>query len=126
APWSRNPRPWPPRSSPMASPPGRTTRPRAAPPGPLPRALSAVGQRSLTFYLLQSVLLVPLMAACGLGIAAHISTTASVAFAFAVLLLSLPFVCGIVARGIRGPAERLLLPMTYGKHDPLPGRAHPC
>lgn len=94
-------------------------------PGPLPRALSAVGQRSLTFYLLQSVLLVPLMAAWGLGIAAHISTTGAVAIAFVVWLLCLPIASVMDARGMRGPAERLLRAMTYGKHDPRPGRAHP-
>src|SRR5699024_1087151 len=94
-------------------------------PGPLPRALSAVGQRSLTIYLLQSVLLVPLMAAWGLGIAAHISTTGAVAIAFAVWLLCLPIASVMDARGMRGPAERLLRAMTYGKHDPRPGRAHP-
>src|SRR5699024_12301786 len=80
--------------------PGRST-------GPLPRALSAVGQRSLTFYLLQSVLLVPLMAAWGLGIAAHISTTGAVASAFVVWLLCLPIASVMDARGMRGRAERL-------------------
>ncbi|MDN5600642.1 MAG: DUF418 domain-containing protein, partial [Brachybacterium sp.] len=100
--------------------------PSAAPPAPV-RVLAAVGQRSLTFYLFQSLLLAPLMAAWGLGLAPHLSTWSAVAIAFGVWLLSLPIAAWMDARGIRGPAERLLRRMTYGKHDPRgrPDRAGP-
>ncbi|WP_262424433.1 DUF418 domain-containing protein [Brachybacterium sp. Z12] len=82
------------------------------------RALSAVGQRSLTFYLFQSLLLAPLLAAWGLGLAPHLSTASAVAVALGVWLLSLPLAAWMDSRGMRGPAEVLLRRMTYGKHDP--------
>lgn len=92
-------------------------------PGPLVRALSAVGQRSLTFYLFQSVILVPVFAAWGLGIGPHVSTTGAVAIAFAVWAVSLPLAQLLDARGARGPAEVVLRRLTYGKHDPRPQRS---
>lgn len=94
----------------------------SAPTG-LVRALSAVGQRSLTFYLFQSLLLAPLLAAWGLGLAPHLSTASAVALAFGVWLLSLPIAAWMGSRGIRGPAELLLRRMTYGKHDPAQTRS---
>ena len=90
----------------------------AAAPSALVRALSAVGQRSLTFYLFQSLLLAPLLAAWGLGLAPHLSTASAVAVALGVWLLSLPLAVWMDSRGMRGPAEVLLRRMTYGKHDP--------
>ncbi|MGP9581375.1 DUF418 domain-containing protein [Brachybacterium sp. AOP42-C2-15] len=90
----------------------------AAAPTGLVRALSAVGQRSLTFYLFQSLLLAPLLAAWGLGLAPHLSTASAVAVALGVWLLSLPLAAWMDSRGLRGPAEVLLRRMTYGKHDP--------
>ncbi|HEX7353157.1 DUF418 domain-containing protein [Brachybacterium sp.] len=93
---------------------------RTREPGPLERTLAAVGQRSLTFYLFQSLLLAPLMAAWGLGLGGSLSTAPALAIAFAVWLLSLPIATWMDARGIRGPAERLLRRMTYGKIDPAP------
>ncbi|WP_304502226.1 DUF418 domain-containing protein [Brachybacterium sp. FME24] len=85
--------------------------------GPVPRALSAVGQRSLTFYLFQSLLLAPLMAAWGLGLGGHLGTATAVAIAFGVWLLSLPLAALMDSRNLRGPAELLLRRMTYGAHD---------
>jgi len=107
---------WQGRRAGRASAPGRST-------GPLVRALSALGQRSLTFYLFQSVVLAPLFAAWGLGVAQYVSTTGAVAIAFAVWLLSLPIALAMDSRGLRGPAEMLLRKMTYGTHDPRPERA---
>lgn len=103
------------RRSGHAPPPDRT-------PGPLVRALSALGQRSLTFYLFQSVVLAPLFAAWGLGVAQHVATTGALAIAFAVWVISLPIALAMDSRGLRGPAETLLRTMTYGKHDPRPTR----
>lgn len=104
---------------------GRTTAdapPADRTPGRLVRALSAIGQRSLTFYLFQSVILAPLFAAWGLGVAQHVSTTGALAIAFAVWLVSLPIAYLMDTRGMRGPAELLLRKVTYGKHDPRPER----
>lgn len=92
--------------------------PAASVPRGIVRALAAVGQRSLTFYLFQSLLLVPLMASWGLGLAPHLSTVSAVAIAFGVWLFSLPIAAWMDSRGMRGPAELLLRRMTYGKHDP--------
>ena len=89
-------------------------------PGVVERTLAAVGQRSLTFYLFQSLLLAPLMASWGLGLGGTLSTAPSIAIAFAVWLVSLPIAAWMGARGIRGPAERLLRRMTYGRIDPAP------
>lgn len=84
----------------------------------LMRALSAVGQRSLTFYLFQSLLLAPLLAAWGLGLSPYLSTASAVGIAFAVWLLSLPIAAWMDSRGMRGPAEALLRRLTYGTRDP--------
>ncbi|MGO1926366.1 MAG: DUF418 domain-containing protein, partial [Brachybacterium tyrofermentans] len=85
--------------------------------GPVPRALSAVGQRSLTFYLFQSLLLAPLMAAWGIGLGGHLGTAAAVGIALGVWMLSLPLAALMDSRNLRGPAELLLRRMTYGAHD---------
>ncbi|WP_422115469.1 DUF418 domain-containing protein [Brachybacterium sp. UNK5269] len=98
--------------------------PAAAPQG-VARALAAVGQRSLTFYLFQSLLLAPLMASWGLGLAPQLSTASAVGIAFGVWLLSLPIAAWMDARGMRGPAERLLRRLTYGRHDRPAGAARP-
>lgn len=88
--------------------------------GVLERALAAVGQRSLTFYLFQSLLLAPLMASWGLGLGGILSTAPALAIAFGVWLVSLPIAAWMDARGMRGPAETLLRRMTYGRIDPAP------
>ena len=84
--------------------------------GPV-RAVAAVGQRSLTFYLFQSLVFAPLLSAWGLGLGQHLSTTASTALALGVWLVSVGIAAWMDARGMRGPAERLLRRMTYGKLD---------
>src|SRR5699024_2371603 len=100
-----------------ASAPSETVAP-AGPPTGIVRVLAAVGQRSLSFYLFQSVLLAPLLASWGLGLSPRLSTASAVGIALAVWLLSLPLAAWMESRGIRGPAERLLRRMAYGKHDP--------
>ena len=101
---------------------GESAPARTREPGLLERTLAAVGQRSLTFYLFQSLLLAPLMAAWGLGLGGTLSTAPSLAVAFGVWLLSLPIAAWMGARGMRGPAERLLRRMTYGRIDPTTRR----
>ncbi|MGP5684020.1 DUF418 domain-containing protein [Brachybacterium alimentarium] len=90
----------------------------AAEPRALTRALSAVGQRSLTFYLFQSLMLAPLMAEWGLGLGVRLSTASAVGIAIGVWLISLPIAAWMDAQKLRGPAELLLRRLTYGRHDP--------
>ena len=81
------------------------------------RAIAAVGQRSLTFYLFQSIIFAPLLAAWGFGLGQHLSTTASTALALGVWLISVLIAGWMASRDMRGPAERLLRRLTYGKQD---------
>lgn len=81
------------------------------------RAIAAVGQRSLTFYLFQSVIFAPLLAAWGFGLGQHLSTTTSTALALGVWLVSVLIAGWMASRDMRGPAERLLRRLTYGKQD---------
>ncbi|MDO5499366.1 MAG: DUF418 domain-containing protein, partial [Propionibacteriaceae bacterium] len=81
--------------------------------GPVTRAFAAVGSRSLTFYLFQSVIFAPLLSAWGLGLGERINTTLAVAIAFGIWLASLVIASLLEARNLRGPAEVLLRKMTY-------------
>ncbi len=82
-------------------------------PGPL-RALAATGERSLTAYLLQSVLFAPLLSAWGLGLGDTIPTAGAYLLAVAVWAVTVA-ICALLARaGRRGPAEVLLRRLTYG------------
>ncbi|HEU0090021.1 MAG TPA: DUF418 domain-containing protein [Pseudonocardiaceae bacterium] len=83
-------------------------------PGPVLRALSACGQRSLTCYLLQSVVFVAVLAAYGGGFGnrvgiVEIALLATGTWVVTVLLAEL-----MARRGYRGPAEVLLRRLTYG------------
>ena len=93
-------------------------------------AVAAVGKRSLTSYLLQSVVFAPLLTAWGLGLGARIGTATAFAIAAGVWLLSVLLAVLLERRGMRGPAEALLRRLTYGRGDaasaspaspPLPG-----
>jgi uncharacterized membrane protein YeiB len=90
-------------------------------PGPVAYALQAVGKRSLTFYLAQSVVFAPLMSAWGLGLGAVLSSW-SIALA-AMLTWALTVVIAVLLerRGVRGPAETLLRRLAYPTR-PLPPR----
>src|SRR5699024_4975380 len=93
---------------------GRSLRP----PSGIVRVLAAVGQRSLSFYLLQSVLLAPLLASWGLGLSPQLSTASAVGIALAAWLARLPLAAWMDSREIRGPAERPPRRETHGTHDP--------
>jgi uncharacterized protein len=84
-------------------------------PGPVARALAATGERSLTFYLFQSVvfvvLLTPLPYALGLG--SRLGTAATAALALATWLVSVVIADTMRRRDVRGPAEILLRRLTY-------------
>ncbi|GAA2014182.1 DUF418 domain-containing protein [Brevibacterium samyangense] len=85
-------------------------------PGPrgLTWAIVAVGKRSLSCYLLQSVLCAPVLAAWGLGLGADLTSATMAAYAVAVWLLTMVFACVLEVLGKKGPAEVLLRRLTYG------------
>jgi uncharacterized membrane protein YeiB len=83
-------------------------------PGPLRFAVEAVGRRSLTCYLLQSVLLAPLLSAWGLGLGGRIDTTTAYLIAVGAWVVTVAFAILLARAGRRGPAEVLLRRVTYG------------
>ena len=81
--------------------------------GPVTTAIRAVGTRSMTFYLAQSLVFAPVMSAWGLGLGAELSSWSIVAFAIVVWVVSVAVAALMERRGIRGPAETLLRRLTY-------------
>ncbi|WP_084351619.1 DUF418 domain-containing protein [Millisia brevis] len=76
-------------------------------------ALQALGKRSLSGYLAQSLILAPLLSAWGLGLGSQLSIWSVVVVALAVWGATL-WVATIHERaGRRGPAEQLLRRLTY-------------
>ncbi|MDA0566025.1 DUF418 domain-containing protein [Streptomonospora sp. S1-112] len=84
--------------------------------GAVVSALAATGQRSMTAYLLQSVVWAALIPPYALNIAPHLSDAQAVGLGAAVWLGTV-VVCDILRRtGFRqGPAEWFLRRMTYGR-----------
>ncbi|QHT57669.1 DUF418 domain-containing protein [Cellulomonas sp. H30R-01] len=82
---------------------------------PVVRAVTAVGERSLTSYLLQSVMLAPLLSAWGLGLGGRIGTATAAALAVTVWLVTVAVAVALDRTGRRGPAEVLLRRLTYGR-----------
>jgi uncharacterized membrane protein YeiB len=81
--------------------------------GPVRRALVACGRRSLSAYLAQSLLLVPLLAPWGLGLGGRLGTAAAAGLAAGVWVLTVVWTAVLERRGRRGPAEVLLRRMVY-------------
>ncbi|MGA4670602.1 DUF418 domain-containing protein [Propionibacteriaceae bacterium Y1923] len=79
------------------------------------QAVSAVGQRSLSSYLWQSLLLAPLLSAWGFALGDDIGTWQAMLLATAVWLASVVICDQLARRGRRGPAEVVLRKITYGK-----------
>lgn len=89
-------------------------------PGPVITALAACGQRSMTCYLLQSVVFVAVLAAYGGGLGnrlglLEIAAVATLTWALTVLLAD-----AMNRHGYRGPAETLLRHLTYRTPVPIP------
>ncbi|MEV1292528.1 DUF418 domain-containing protein [Pseudonocardia sp. NPDC049635] len=89
-------------------------------PGPVGFAISAVGKRSLTSYLGQSVLCAPLLAAWGLGWGAVLGSATMALFATGVWLVTLAYAVLLERRGKPGPAEAGLRRLVY--RDTAQGR----
>ena len=70
--------------------------------------MTAVGQRSLTCYLLQSVLMVPLLPAWTLALGGVLGTAQAALFAIAVYLVTVAIALLLRSWGDRRPAETLL------------------
>ncbi|GAA0925618.1 DUF418 domain-containing protein [Nonomuraea longicatena] len=81
--------------------------------GPVVTALAACGQRSMTCYLLQSVVFVALLAPYTAGLGAWLGTAATAVLAIATWA-STVVVAELMRRaGMRGPAETLLRRLVY-------------
>jgi uncharacterized protein len=81
---------------------------------PAVQAITAVGRRSLSCYLAQSVVFAPILSAWGLGLGAVLSSATVALFAIAVWLATAVLALAAERRGLRGPAEVLLRRLVYG------------
>lgn len=79
------------------------------------RLIAAIGQRSMSSYLLQSVLFAPLLCAWGFGLGDGLGAGWAALIALAVWGCSLLMSALLDAQGRRGPAETLLRKITYGR-----------
>lgn len=77
------------------------------------QAVVALGRRSLSGYLAQSVLFIPLLAAWGFGLGAHLSSWSAAVVALATWSLTVAGAYALERSGRRGPAEILLRKLTY-------------
>jgi len=83
--------------------------------GPVAAAIGAVGKRSLSSYLAQSVIFAPLLCAWGLGLGAVLGSAGAAALAIGIWLVTVVG-CSMLERlGLRGPAEWLLRRLAYGR-----------
>lgn len=81
--------------------------------GLIHRALVACGRRSLTCYLLQSIVFVAVLAAYGGGLGTELGTTAAATVAAATWLLTVGIAVLLERFTSRGPAEAVLRRLTY-------------
>ncbi|MDQ4103595.1 MAG: DUF418 domain-containing protein [Actinomycetota bacterium] len=82
-------------------------------PAPVVAALAACGQRSLTCYLLQSLVFVAVLAAYGGGLGDRFGITATALLAAATWALTVLLAVAMSRRNYRGPAETLIRRLTY-------------
>ena len=83
--------------------------------GPVVTALAACGQRSLTCYLLQSVVFVAVLASYGGGLGDELGIAQTAVLATATWAVIVVVAEVMRRRGYRGPFEVLLRRLTYGK-----------
>lgn len=77
-------------------------------------AVAALGERSLSGYLAQSVVLAPLLSEWGLGLGGRIGTAQATALAVVVWLTTVAGAMVMARSGRRGPFEVVLRRLTYG------------
>lgn len=80
----------------------------------IPGALAAVGERSLTSYLLQSFIMAPLLAAWGFGLGEDLGYLGAFGVAFGTWLVTVAVAVALDKAGKRGPFEVVLRRLTYG------------
>jgi uncharacterized membrane protein YeiB len=78
-------------------------------------AVTAVGERSLSCYLLQSLLFAPVLSAWGLGVGHRLGTTPAYGIAVGVWAITVVFAVLLRRAGRRGPFEVLLRRLSYGR-----------
>jgi len=83
--------------------------------GPVVTALADCGQRSMTCYLLQSVVFVAVLAAYGGGLGDRFSLAATAVLATATWALTVLLAHAMARLSYRGPAELLLRRLTYAR-----------
>jgi uncharacterized protein len=83
-------------------------------PGRITTAIAAIGQRSLSCYLLQSVVFMLVCAPYALGLGGRLGFAAAAGVAVAIWLVSVLLADLLRHIGPRGPAEALLRRLTYG------------
>ncbi|MBO4238006.1 DUF418 domain-containing protein [Pseudonocardia alni] len=91
----------------------------SVPGGRVARALVALGRRSLSGYLAQSVAFVALFPVWTLGLGAGLPLWAATLCGAGVWLVTVVVAVAVGRRGHRGPAEVLLRRLTYGR-SPVP------
>ncbi|MFT2710647.1 DUF418 domain-containing protein [Clavibacter sp. Sh2126] len=96
-----------------------------AAPGPVLGALIAVGRRSMTCYLLQSVLFAILLEPWALGLGVGAGTARIALVAIGVWLVTVAVAVALERRGIAGPAERAIRRLSYGRPPARPTPAGP-
>lgn len=79
----------------------------------LPGVLGAVGERSMTAYLLQSVVFFTVLTGWGFGLGARLGAAGDAVVAVAAWGLIAVAMVGLARRGARGPAEALIRRLTY-------------
>jgi uncharacterized protein len=81
--------------------------------GPLTRAVAAVGQRSLTFYLFDSVVVAVILHHDLIGLGAHVDSLGAIAVALAVWLTAVALAAWLDRAGRPGPADALMRRLVY-------------
>jgi uncharacterized protein len=94
---------------------GHRLRTRGRSLGPAGTMVAAVGRRSLSCYLAQSLLCAPLLAAWGLGWGSVLHNASMLAFAVGVWVVIALGAYALERAGRRGPAEVLLRRLVYGR-----------
>ncbi|MCS3781082.1 DUF418 domain-containing protein [Tsukamurella ocularis] len=81
--------------------------------GTFATAVQALGKRSMSGYLAQSVVFSPLLAAWGLGLGQYLSSWSAALLAAATWAVTVAIAVRLEAAGRRGPAETLLRRLAY-------------